>query len=66
MRKLAIMEEKGRYNIIFEKLGHLQSETEGFDIQSFEVEFVELEAIAELREIVSEVLEVPQASFTTT
>ncbi len=60
------MEEKGRYSIIFEKLGHLQSETEGFDIQSFEIESAELEVIAELREMVSEVLEVPQTFFTTT
>ncbi len=60
------MEEKGEYNIIFEKLGHLQSETEGFDIQSFEIESAELEVIAELREMVNEVLEVPQTFFTTT
>ncbi|MFC1956896.1 hypothetical protein ACFLVY_01185 [Chloroflexota bacterium] len=60
------MKEKGRYNIIFEELKRLQSETEELDTQSFEVEAAELEAISELRKIVSEVSEVPRTTFTTT
>jgi hypothetical protein len=60
------MEEKGRYNIIFEELYRLQSETGELDTQSFEVETAELEAISELREIVGEVSEVPRTTFTTT
>lgn len=60
------MEEKGRYNIIFEELYRLQSETEELDTQSFEVESAEAEAISELREIVSEVSEIPSTIFTTT
>ena len=60
------MEERGRYNIIFEELDRLQSETEELDTQSFEVETAELEAISELRKIVGEVSEVPPTTFTTT
>ena len=60
------MKEKGRYNIIFEELNRLQSETEELDTQSFEIEAAELEAISELRKIVSEVSEVPRITFTTT
>lgn len=60
------MKEKGRYTIIFEELNHLQSETEELNTQAFEVETAELEAISELRDIVSEASEVPRATFTTT
>lgn len=60
------MEERGRYKIIFEKLERLQSETEEIDTQSFEIESAELEAIAELREMVREVSEVPHTFLTTT
>ena len=60
------MIEKGRYNIIFKELNRLQSETIGLDTLSFEVEAGELEAISELRKIVSEVSEVPHITFTTT
>lgn len=60
------MKEKGRYTIIFEELNRLQSETEELNTQAFEVETVELEAISELRDIVSEASEVPHATFTTT
>jgi len=60
------MKEKGRYDIIFKELNRLQSETEELDTQSFEVEAAELEAISELRKIVSEVSEVPHTTFTTT
>ena len=60
------MEERDKYKIIFEKLESLQSETEEPDTQSFEIESAELEAIAELREIVREVSEVPHDFFTTT
>jgi hypothetical protein len=60
------VKEKGRYSIIFEELKRLQSETEELDTQSFEVEAAELEAISELRKIVSEVSEVPRTTFTTT
>jgi len=60
------MKEKGRYSIIFEELNRLQSETKELDTQSFEVEAAELEAISELRKIVSEVSEVSHTTFTTT
>jgi len=60
------MEERGKYNIIFEELDRLQSEIEELGPQSFEVESTELEAIGELREIVREVSEVPRTVFTTT
>lgn len=60
------MKEKGRYDIIFKELNRLQSETEELDTQSFEVEAAELEAISELRKIVSEVSEVSHTTFTTT
>ena len=60
------MKEKGRYNIIFDELNRLQSETKELDTQSFEVEAAELEAISELRKIVSEVSEVSHTTFTTT
>ena len=60
------MKEKGRYTIVFEELNRLQSETEELNTQAFEVETAELEAISELRKIVSEASEVPQATFTTT
>ena len=60
------MEEKGKYSIIFEELHRLISESEEYDTQSFEVESSELEAISELREIVSEVSEDPRTIFTTT
>ena len=60
------MKEKGRYSIIFEELDRLQSEAEELDPQSREAEAVELEAISELRKIVSEVSEVPRFTFTTT
>ena len=60
------MKEKGRYSIIFEELNRLQSETKELNTQSFEVEAAELEAISELRKIVSEVSEVPRTTFTTT
>jgi len=60
------MEEKGRYNIIFTELYRLQSETGELDPQSSEIENVELDAITKLREIVSQVSEVPRITFTTT
>jgi len=60
------VEETGRYNIIFEELDRLQSGAEQLGTQSFEVESAELEAIRELREIVSEVPEIPHTVFTTT
>ena len=60
------MKEKGRYTVIFKELNRLQYETEEPNTQAFEVETLELEAISELREIVSEALEVPHATFTTT
>jgi hypothetical protein len=60
------MEEKGKYNIIFEELYRLKSKAEELDTQSFEVETAELEAISELREIVGEVSEVRDTTFTTT
>lgn len=60
------MKEKGRYTVIFKELNRLQSETEEPYNQVFEVETIELEAISELREIVSEASEVPHTTFTTT
>jgi hypothetical protein len=60
------VKEKGSYTIIFKELNRLKSETEELNIQAFEVETAELEAISELREIVSEASEVPHATFTTT
>lgn len=60
------MKKKGGYDIIFEELNRLQSETEEVDTQSFAVEAAELEAISELRKMVSEVLEIPGTTFTTT
>ena len=60
------MKKKGRYDIIFEELYRLQPEPEELDTQSFKAETAELESISELREIVSEVSEVPSTTFTTT
>ena len=60
------MKERGRYDIIFKELNRLQSETEELDTQSFEVEAAELEAISELRKMMSEVSEIPRTTFTTT
>ena len=60
------MKEKGRYDIIFKELHHLQSEDGELAPQSFEIETAEFEAISELRDIVSEVSEVTPTTFTTT
>ena len=60
------MKEQGGFTIIFEELDRLQSETEELNTRPSEVEVVELEAISELREIVSEASEVPDATFTST
>jgi len=60
------MKKKGRYDIIFKELRRLQSENEELAPQSFEIETAEFEAISELRDIVSEVSEVPPTTFTTT
>ena len=66
IRRLAILEETGRYNIIFEELDRLQFENGELGTQAFEVESVELDAISKLREIVSELSEVPRTFFTST